>query len=62
MKGNHALRTKPGCFYKLGFGSNYFPEAPKYLTNTVFRVSRLGIIVMVWGRYFIYGYLDPRGS
>ena len=39
---------------------NSSPKGPKYLTIGSWG-SILGIIVMVLGRYFIAGFLDPLG-
>ena len=35
------------------------PKYPKMEYLGIYRVSRLGIVIMVWGIYFIFGYLDP---
>ena len=35
-------------------GSSDIPSVPKYGVSWV---SRLGIVIMVWGIYFIFGYL-----
>ena len=37
------------------------PEGPKYPHIGVLRVSALGIVSMVLGRYLLFGYLDPQG-
>ena len=29
------------------------------MVDKIFRVSILGIVIMVWGRYLMVGYLDP---
>ena len=35
------------------------PSGSKVLNYKVLRVSVLGIVIMVLGRYLIVGYLDP---
>ena len=35
------------------------PEGSKVPEYRVFRVSILGIVIMVLGRYLMVGYLDP---
>ena len=38
------------------------PEGSKVPKCGVYMVSLLGIVIIVWGIYFIFGYLDPWGS
>ena len=52
-------RAKP----KTGLRAPPCPSPPSVQSNyTVFKVSMLGIVTMVLGRYLIVVYLDPLGS
>ena len=61
--------SEPSARKRLAFGSSSEdemsqivycnPKGPKY---PVLKVSLLGIVVMGWGRYLVFGYLDPEGK
>ena len=37
-----------------------YPKGPRYQIHIVFRVSLLGMLIMVQGRYLMFWYLDPE--
>ena len=43
----------------LGFGAYPDPKGPKYPNMGVCMASTLGIVIMAFGMYSVFGYLDP---